>query len=236
MKIVAFGANGPTGRLLVEHALAAGHEVTAVTRDPARFPVPDTSLKRESLVVVRADVHDADAVSSVVAGQDAVLSALGVPYGRQPITVYSDGATNILAAMRMHGVRRFACVSSSALDPAAGPHGGFFFEKVLQPFVVSVLGRQLYADMRRMESIVTASDTDWTIVRPSGLFDAPAVSEYDYAERYTPGAFTARADLANVLLRQATDDEFIRKIVAVSTTKGAPTVAQLMAREAFGKK
>lgn len=231
MKIVVFGANGPTGRLLVEQALAAGHQVTAVTRDPARFPLHD-----ESLLVAGIDVHDADAVSSVVAGHATVLSALGVPYGRQRITVYSDGAANILAAMRAHDVRRFACVSSSALDPAAGPHGGFFFEKVLQPFVVGVLGRELYADMRRMESIVSASDVDWTIVRPSGLFDALGVSEYDYAERYTPGAFTSRADLANVLLRQATEDEFARKIVAVSTTAGAPTVAQLMAREAFGKK
>ena len=231
MDIVIFGANGPTGRLLVGQALAAGHTVTAVTRDPARFPLEGARLR-----VAAADVHDADAVASVVAGSEVVLSALGVPYGRQPITVYSDGASNILAAMRMHGVRRFACVSSSALDPAAGPHGGFFFEKVLQPLIVNVFGRELYADMRRMEAIVSASDVEWTIVRPSGLFDAAEVSQYDYAERYTPGAFTSRADLANVLLRQATEDDFARRIVAVSSTAGAPSVGQLIAREALGKK
>ncbi|GAB3583990.1 NAD(P)H-binding protein [Leifsonia lichenia] len=231
MRIVVFGANGPTGRLLVEQALTEGHTVIAVTRDPARFP-----LEHPALTVAEADVHDAAAVTSVIAGADAVLSALGVPYGRQPISVYSDGATNILAGMRANGVRRFACVSSSALDPAAGPHGGFFFERVLQPVIVNVFGKQLYADMRRMESIVSASDVDWTIVRPSGLFDAPDVSAYDYAERYTPGPFTSRADLANVLLRQATEDEYARKIVAVSTSAGAPTVRELIVKEALGKK
>ncbi|MET0726587.1 MAG: SDR family oxidoreductase [Leifsonia sp.] len=231
MDIVIFGANGPTGRLLVEQALTAGHRATAVTRDPARFPLHGASLR-----VVAADVHDAKAVASVVAGSDVILSALGVPYGRKPITVYSDGASNILAAMRIHGVRRFACVSSSALDPTAGPHGGFFFERVLQPIIVNVFGRELYADMRRMEAIVSASDIDWTIVRPSGLFDAADVSDYDYAERYTPGPFTSRADLANVLLRQATENDFARRIVAVSSSDGAPTVGQLIAREALGKK
>ncbi|QJA00281.1 SDR family oxidoreductase [Leifsonia sp. PS1209] len=231
MDIVVFGANGPTGRLLVGQALAAGHAVTAVTRDPDGFPLSDASLR-----VVEADVHDTAAVASVVRGADAVLSALGVPYGRQPITVYSDGATNILNGMRAAGVRRFACVSSSAIDPAAGPHGGFFFERVLQPVIVNLFGKQLYTDMRRMEAIVTASDLDWTIVRPSGLFDASGVSEYDYAERYTPGAFTSRADLADALLRQATEPEYVRTIVAVSTSAGAPTVRELIVREALGKK
>ncbi|MGO7983317.1 NAD(P)-dependent oxidoreductase, partial [Rhizobium johnstonii] len=128
MRIVVFGANGPTGRLLVEQAMGDAHDVVAVTRRPSDFP-----LAGPRLTVVEADVYDADAVAAVFAGADAVLSTLGVPYGRAPITVYSRGAENILAAMARHGVRRFACVSSSATDPAAGPHGGFFFERVLQP-------------------------------------------------------------------------------------------------------
>lgn len=231
MHITVFGANGPTGRLLVQQALTAGHDVSAVTRRPADFPLRDDALR-----VVEGDVFDAAAVSAAVEGADAVLSALGVPYGRDEITVYSVGARNILAAMAENGVTRFACVSSSALDPAAGPHGGFLFEKLLQPLIVNVFGRQLYADMRRMEEIVTASDLDWTIVRPSGLYDGDGVTAYAYAERYTPGAFTSRADLANVLLRQAEESTYARRIVAVSSTEGAPTVAQMIRREAFGKK
>ena len=40
MRLSVFGANGATGRLLVRQALDAGHEVTAVTRRPAEFPLP----------------------------------------------------------------------------------------------------------------------------------------------------------------------------------------------------
>ena len=41
MKLTIFGATGGVGRQVVLQALAAGHDVTAVVRDPARLPVAD---------------------------------------------------------------------------------------------------------------------------------------------------------------------------------------------------
>ncbi|MGN6128272.1 MAG: NAD(P)-dependent oxidoreductase [Humibacter sp.] len=228
MNIVVFGANGPTGRLVVKEALDRGHVVTAVTRNPQTFP-----LQHENLRVERGDVLDPGSIAPVMAGQDAVLSALGVPYGKGEITTYSAGAEAMLDAMGVHGVRRLVCVSSSAVDLAAGPHGGFFFERVLQPFVTNVLGKTLYDDMKRMERIVSASDVDWTVVRPSGLFDADAVSDYRIAERYVPQKFTSRIDLAAAMISQLDDRRFVRKTAAVGTVSGTPSVAQLMMREAF---
>lgn len=228
MDIVIFGANGPTGRLAVQRALDEGHTVTAVTRSPGSFPFAHPALRVE-----QGDVFDAGSVLRVTAGQDAVLSALGVPYSRREITTYSAGAQAMLAAMQAHGIRRLVCVSSSAVDPGAGPHGGVFFEHVLQPFVMRFLGRTLYDDMKRMEGIVSASDTDWTVLRPSGLFDAEAVSDYQVAERYLPQTFTARIDLADALVRQLDDRRFLRTTAAVGTVSGTPTVARLMMREAF---
>lgn len=228
MNIVVFGANGPTGRLVVRLALERGHAVTAVTRSPQAFPLSDPRLRVE-----RGDVFAPETIRPLLQGQDAVLSALGVPYGREPITTYSVGARSMLDAMAQHGVRRLVCVSSSAVDADAGPHGGFFFERVLQPFVTNVLGKTLYDDMKRMERIVAGSDVDWTVMRPSGLFDADAVSDYRMAERYVPQKFTSRIDLADAMLRQLDDRRFVRTTVAVGTVSGAPSVAQLMMREAF---
>ena len=94
MKIVIFGANGPTGRLLTKQALAEGHAVTAVTRHPEAFP-----LKHACLQVLGGDVYDLEAVEKAVTGQDAVLSTLGVPFSRKPIRVYSEGTANIVQAM-----------------------------------------------------------------------------------------------------------------------------------------
>ncbi|MGO4585351.1 NAD(P)-dependent oxidoreductase [Arthrobacter sp. 2RAF6] len=231
MKIAVFGANGPTGRILTALALDAGHGVTAVTRRPHEFP-----LSAPGLSVVGADVYNFEEVSAVVEGTDAVLSTLGVPYSRQPITVYSVGTGNIIRAMGSHGVRRLVCVSSSATDTTAGPHGGFLFEKVLQPLVTKLLGKTLYEDMRRMESAVAASGLDWTIMRPSGLFETDSVTEYKLAVDYINGTFTSRADLADSMLRQLTSDEFVRKNVAVATFSQKPSLIQLLFREASSKK
>jgi nucleoside-diphosphate-sugar epimerase len=228
MRIVVFGANGATGGLLTEQALAAGHNVAAVTRRPAEFPIA-----HERLDIVAADVHDAQAVDSAVDGADVVLSTLGVPFTRKPITIYSDGIRNITAAMSRHGVKRVVVVSSSATEPHHHAGGGFLINRVLQPLITATIGKTTYSDMRRMEEHLRGSELEWTIMRPSGLFDAPGVTNYELYEDQAPGIFTSRADLAASLLEQATDTRFVRRAAAVTTSEGAPTLFQMLRREAF---
>lgn len=231
MKITVFGANGPTGRLLVRLALDEDHEVVAFTRHPDGFPIEHPRLE-----VAAGDVHDGAAVASAIAGTDAVLSTLGVPFAKTPITVYSDGVTKIIAGMGAAGVKRLVVVSSSAVSPHPEPLGGFVFEKVLQPYVVNKLGKTLYEDMRRMEAIVSASDLAWTIVRPSGLFEAPAVSDYGVAIDHIGHRFTARIDLADCLLRQALGDTHARSTIAVATPSANPSMLKLIWQEGIRKK
>jgi putative NADH-flavin reductase len=228
MRIAVFGANGLTGRLLTEQALAAGHDVSAVTRRPDSFPVTHQRLRVE-----QADVHDPDAGSRAVEGNDAVLSTLGVPFTRMPVSVYSDGVRNIAAAMSRHGIKRLIVVSSSATEPHHHADGGFLMNRVLQPLVTATIGKTTYCDMRRMEELVRGSDLEWTIMRPSGPFDAPGVTRYELHEDQAPGIFTSRADLAASMLELVTDARFARKAVAVTTSAGAPTLFQMLRREAF---
>ncbi|MEU8933968.1 NAD(P)H-binding protein [Streptomyces sp. NPDC048409] len=229
MNIVVFGANGPTGRQVTAQALAEGHTVTAVTRRPGQFPAGGARLR-----VAGADVFDPAAVSRAVAGQDAVISTLGVPYGRKPVTVYSAGVTAISRAMTEHGVRRLVCVSSTVLFRVAAPGETFFFRKVVEPAIARTVGRTVYEDMRRMEETVRDGDHRWTVVRPAGLFDADAVSAYEVATSRLPGRFTSRADLGAVLLREAVDDRHVRAFVDVRTTQGVPGILDVIRKEAFG--
>jgi putative NADH-flavin reductase len=212
----------------VSHALAAGHQVIAVTRRPDKFP-----QQHPNLTVARADVLDASAVEGVVSGADAILSTLGAPYGRKQVAVYSVGVRNILTAMERHQVRRLVVVSSSATDPKPYADAGFFFNRVVQPFVVNVLGKTVYEDMRRMEELIRNSEVDWTIVRPSGLFDADFVSDYELAENHIAGRFTARSDLAAAMLAQIDDERYVRKILAIATSENVPSMARLIMREAI---
>ncbi|HEX8995091.1 MAG TPA: SDR family oxidoreductase [Ktedonobacterales bacterium] len=231
MNIVIFGANGPTGQLVTQQALAEGHTVTAATRRPETFPIHHPRLH-----VQRVDVLDTAAVDRAVAGQDAVLSTLGAPYSRKPIIVYSQGVEHIMQSMRRHGVRRLICVSSSATDPRVRFHdtqGGFLFERILKPFLILVVGRTLYADMWRMETEVMNSDLDWTIVRPSGLFATSEVTNYRLVEAFANGRYTSRTDLADCMLRLLSDTRYTRKAVAVVTSAEQPSLLEFLGREAF---
>ena len=71
MKLTIFAATGGIGRQALEQAIAAGHDVTAVVRNPKRL---STQAR-----VVTADLAAPDpaALESAVEGADAVLSGLG---------------------------------------------------------------------------------------------------------------------------------------------------------------
>ena len=231
MKLALFGANGGTGRALTAQALAAGHDVTAVTRHPETF-----GITHERLRVVVGDALESDSVSSAIRGQDAVLSTLGVPFGKDPITIYSVGTGNIVSGMIEHGVRRLACVSSSAVESHPDPTESWLFEKVLQPYVVNGIGKTTYDDMRAMEATVRSSELDWTIVRPSGLFAAETVTEYRVSSDHLSGRYTSRADLADFLLRLAGATDFVHETPEVRTTVGTPNFFQFMWNETIRNK
>jgi putative NADH-flavin reductase len=84
VKVVILGASGATGQHLVRQALHQGHKVTAFARSPSRFPVHDERIRTH-----RGDVTDQEAVRAAIAGQDAVLCALGAstPLRRDPTLV-----------------------------------------------------------------------------------------------------------------------------------------------------
>ena len=86
------------------------------------------------------------------------------------------------------------------------------------------------------EAIVAGSDLAWTIVRPSGLFEAPAVSEYGVEIDHIGHRFTARIDLADCLLRQARDDTHVRSAIAVATLSAKPSMLKLIWQEGIRKK
>ena len=230
MHLAVFGANGPTGRLVVAQALAAGHHVTAVTREPDRYPITAPRLR-----VAAADVTDPDGVDRVLAARpQAVVSTYGVPYTREPVTVYSQGITAITAAMHAHGVERLVCVTSTTVRTETAPGESLLGRRVLLPLLRRVVGRTLYDDMERMEAIVRSSGLRWTIVRPGGLFDTDGpTDDHEVAPGPLAGRVTSRADLAAALVAEATEDRHPRTVVEVVTRSQHPSPATFV-RQALG--
>lgn len=182
------------------------------------------------------DVIDSDGVERALAGSQAVISTYGVPYSKDAITVYSHGITNITQAMKVHRIERLVCVSSTTVATEDAPGESLIWRRAIGPYLRSKLGRTLYDDMQRMENIVQKSNLDWTIVRPAGLFNAAEPThDYEVASRRLSGRITSRADLAETLIREATDPQHPRSIIEVITRSGTPSFTTFL-KEAFGGK
>jgi len=216
MKLVIFGANGPTGLELCRQALAAGHRVTAAVRRPDDFP-----LQNDALMVLQAHVMDGSSLAPVIGDADAVLSTLGAAYSRHEICVYSVGTKAIIDAMRASDhCRRLVVVSSGLTVPLskAPKVRGFFQDSIMLPFLRNVVGRTLYEDMARMEDLLaTCDDIEWTIMRPGRLINDASVSEYRLDEDFPVGNVTARPDLAAAMLAELGPNGHVHQKIAPTT-------------------
>jgi putative NADH-flavin reductase len=213
MNIFIAGANGGIGRRAVEQALQAGHRVTALVRDPAKLP-----LVHPNLTIVKGDIMQPETFAHQMEGQQVVLSALGVSGGLlsdKPTTLYSQGNANLLKAMEQYSVKRFVCISASALD--ISPVIPWYF-RLAAKYIVQKLLKHMYADLRQMESIVKASKVDWTIIRPPQLTDGPLTGNYRMAvNQFLKNCLKiSRADVAHWMLNNLYNETSYRTTVEIA--------------------
>ena len=210
MKLTILGATGATGTCLTSQALAAGHEVTAVVRDPARLAV----AAHPRLRIVTADVMDPASIAPAIEGADAVISAVG-PRGTGPTTVIQDSVHSIIEAMAKTSTRRFLEVSGSIVaDEGESP----YLRYLLKPLVRRTFLRHVCADMRRGEREIRDSDLDWTIFRPPSLTGKAAQGTYRTAiDHNLPHGFTiSRADLASCMLKLLDDPATVHRHISIA--------------------
>lgn len=195
MKIALFGANGKTGILLVYQALDKGHTVTAFARQADSVPI-----RHKNLTVLEGSILDPEAVKRAVAGQDAVLSTLGVN-DRNPNTVLSDATRNIVHAMKEAGVQRFICMSSAGI---LEPDKANLFRRLFQPGAL----KEIMADKKRQLEVIRESGLQWVVVLPPTLTDAPKTGKYRISDGPPLFKSVPRADVADFMLRLLNDKRY----------------------------
>ena len=194
LTLVVLGATGATGRRIVAQALEQGHQVTALARHPDELDTTHPKLRVAAFDALAAH----DDLASVVAGADAVLSALG-SRERRPTTVYSSGVAVVARAMEPGGVRRLLCISSDGIDV---PEGVPFAQRVVMSQIIQRLYKHQYADMVRMERYLGRTSLDWTVVRAPRLVDGPPTGHtlVSLCEPILDGGSLRRADLAQFMI------------------------------------
>ena len=205
VKLIIFGSTGSMGRPLVEQALEQGHMVAAFARDPARV-----DIKHANLEVIQGDVMDLASVEKAVQGQEAVLSSLGA--GMKG-TIRSEGTRHIIRAMEKAGIRRLVSIST------LGVGDSWEMIPLKYKFFFRTLLRRAFADHVVQENLIRRSQLDWTIVRPGAYTNGEHTGEYRHGFPVTDKTIKAeisRADVADFMLKQLTDDTYLQKTPGLS--------------------
>lgn len=210
-RVALFGATGKIGHHVLDQLLAAGHDVAAYVRNPAKLDVTHPNL-----TVITGELHDAAAIASAVDGADAVISALGPTLKRSATgTPVTDGSLNIVAAMQAAGVRRYVGLATPAMaDPRDRPT---LKGKALRLMPRLAMPNAL-AEIDGMAAAITGSDLDWTIARITNPTDRPAkgTTRAGFLGRDKVGMAMTRADIATFLVDQLADDTYLRAAPAIS--------------------
>ncbi len=197
--ILLFGGTGDTGHEVLNQALEAGHHVHVAERE-----FPDGFGEHPNCTKHEADLLDGN-LSDLVRGMDCVISAVGL--GRDPKTLvsppplYTQGALNIVRAMRETGVKRLVVISAAFADPEVNSPMWF-------KLATASLDR-IFSQMADMERVLEATqDIDWTAVRPGWLLDRPRSGNYSVSLDDLPEGTlrTRHGDLAEFMLRCALED------------------------------
>ncbi|MBO9516836.1 MAG: NAD(P)-dependent oxidoreductase [Porphyrobacter sp.] len=158
MKIAVLGASGRAGSEIAKEAAARGHQVLAIARNPEKIAAA------EGVTAKVGDASDPEALAALIAGSDAVISALH----------FDISAETLLSAIRKAGVPRLLVTGGAAsLEVAPGQRliDSPEFPEEWKPFALG--GITFLDELRQVE------DVDWTFFSPAALiFEGPRTGTY----------------------------------------------------------
>ncbi|HEY3684879.1 MAG TPA: NAD(P)-dependent oxidoreductase [Streptosporangiaceae bacterium] len=157
-KIAVFGASGRIGSRVVREALNRGHQVTAVVREPAAL-----ADRPDDLRVITGTVFGPAAVAEAVAGQDAVVLAVGGAGASGDKDMYVRAGNALVDAVRGRGDPPRIIVVGGAGSLEAAPGVRLLdtdgFPDAYRP--------EAEAGARALDFFRTVTDVPWTYLSPA---------------------------------------------------------------------
>ena len=203
MKVVIFGANGKTGKLLVEQALAKGYQVIAYVRRPESILNDHPKLK-----IVVGNLNEPLKMMDAITGSDACISALG----GESLTKHSfetiNGIKNIISIMEIAQVNRFIYLSSLGTGESR-----YLIPQPLRFILINIFLRIPFADHNTNESNIIKSKLQWTLVRPGSLTDGlltESIKSGTDTTKMKGNSGISRANVAFFMIQQLTDPSNIK--------------------------
>ena len=176
MKLVIIGASGFIGSALTREALSRGHQVLAVVRDSNKLQTQLADLPAASLLnlqISSTDVFNSAALTPVLQGADAVISAFSGHSASDVSSHYQAGFASILAAVHAAKVRLLLVGGAASLQL---PDGSRLLDSPNFPAAYRGSAEGAWAALQQLQQQTTL---EWSYLSPAAeIFPGPASGEY----------------------------------------------------------
>jgi putative NADH-flavin reductase len=206
--IAVIGGTGKAGQYLVKELIRQGYKIKMLLRNPEKFKTDTPGVE-----IIQGDVRNYESVYSLITGCNAVVSTLGQPKGKGESLVFSVAAQNITKAMNSLNVERYVVVTGLTLDT---PHDKKSLGTKLQSKIMSICFPAIIADKQKEYEIISGSNLDWTLIRLPFIELTESTGEIKISLTDCPGKKISSTDLANFLIKQLTDEQFIGKALFIT--------------------
>lgn len=208
MKLVVIGATGATGRLLIDQAIARGHEVIAYVRSPGQLNL------RRGLRIIEGQLENQTSLNAALRSAHAVLCTLGT-HSLMGVNLMRHNLPLITRAMRDSNVRRLILLSAYGVGETART------ASPLARAVYSTLVSSVYKDKEQSEETLVQEDLDWTGIYPVILTNGPLVEAVDTlplgeVRRVKGMPKVSRANVARAMLDAVENGKTIGQRLVVS--------------------
>jgi len=211
MRLTIFGSTGGLGSECLQQALAAGHSVTVLVRNPQKLPAE----LRDKVTIVQGDALKLEEVRKAVpSGTEAILFAIGVAEKSSPRDLCTDVTRHILQVMREHNIPRLVwCGGGSNFLPGDQITFG---AKFVRWWSETFLEHRHSDKEHQLELLMANTDITWLGIRPLQMGRGPRKEKYRLGYNTFSGlSKISFADCAHAMLGMLKDDTWIHRAPVV---------------------
>ncbi|KAH8547914.1 NAD(P)-binding protein [Umbelopsis sp. PMI_123] len=208
MRLLIFGATGPTGREIIRKALASNCQVNVMVRNPGKLP---DDVKND-ITVFKGELTDKETILASMDGVDAIISALGPLVGHPSGLPITKGYQVILDCMRERGIRRLIALSTPSFVDEENDRFSLWI-KLMRLAIKSFVNEAYLEIIATSQLIANQDDLDWTIFRVGVLKDSDHESgnlKAGYAGE--AGMNLYRKDIAKFCIDEVSENKWVHKM------------------------
>lgn len=207
MKITVIGANGRSGKMILEEALAKGWQVVAYLRNKAKL-----TIQHHNLSFVEGDAYNQEKINEATAGVDAVVSALGQSDISGEVNLMSDGMKRIIPAMQLNQVKRVIAIGGMGVLQA----NENILIKDLPDF--PAIYKNVSEGHFKVYALLRETNLDWTFLCCPYIPDGKKTGQYQVLKDYMPKGKQQiyTGDIAHFIVNELEQNQFLKTRVGIS--------------------